>query len=171
MTLSQDLEHVLALAGMDAGDVGALIADGDGRSRAYLAALAAAPAAREGELVTIIQRDPDRVMAEATLVRHVDNQAAARSADSFAAWAATFADLVGQQGFLGRRVGEWRLFKRVMDGDEVDPAALGSASNWLQRKIVEEATSGPALTAMGEVGRTKRLRNLARTRAGRVGRA
>jgi hypothetical protein len=169
VALRDDLERVLAVAQAETADVQALFADGQERGQAYLAALSVVPAAGEGEIVEIVLRDPDRVMAESVMISHVDRQASRLgSAGSFAAWAVGIADLLERQSFVARRLQEWRLFKTVMDGGDVDPTALAASSNWLQRKVVEDAVSPTALAIMSEVGRTKRLRNLAKTRAGRV---
>jgi len=86
----------------------------------------------------------------------------------FAAWAALVVDGAGAGGFIARRVQEWGLFKALQSGEPVDREALAAASNWLQRKVVEEADSSAVLAALGDVGRTKRVRNLAKTHAGRL---
>jgi hypothetical protein len=113
--------------------------------------------------------EPDRIMAESVLTSLVDNRAERlRSATSFAAWAEPVLDAVGAHGFIARRVQEWGLFKALQSGESVDREALTAASNWLQRKVVEEADSAAVLAALGETGRTKRIRNLAKTRAGRL---
>ncbi|HEV7899172.1 MAG TPA: hypothetical protein VGP31_15160 [Planosporangium sp.] len=169
MALRDDLERVLAVARAETVDLEALIADEHERQRVYLAALAAVPAAGEAETIALVLRDPDRVMAESVLMSHIDRQASRlASSGSFAAWAAGLAGLVGQESFPARRIREWRLFKTVMDGGNADAATLADSSNWLQRKIVDEAVSPTVLDTMGEVGRTKRVRNLAKTRAGRL---
>lgn len=169
MGLRDDLEQVLAVAQDETADLEALVADGHERYRVYLEALAAVPTAEEGEIVMLVLRDPDRVMAESALISHVDRQASRlRSPGSFAAWAAGVAGAVGHQSFLARRIREWQLFKTVMEGGDVDAETLADSSNWLQRKIVDEAMSPTVLATMGEVGRTKRVRNLAKTRAGRL---
>jgi hypothetical protein len=125
--------------------------------------------ADDRRMIAVVLRDPDRVMAESTVLAQVDHRASQlRSAESFAAWTAGISDLLSRDGFIVRRMREWQIFKRVVEGGDVDAAALAESSNWLQRKVVEEATSVTALTAMGEAGRTKRVRNLARTKAGRI---
>jgi hypothetical protein len=169
VTLRHDLEQVLAIAQMGAADLDALLADGPARGQVYLAALTAAPDDQVSALVALVLGDPDRVMAESAMVSYLDSQASRlRSADSFGAWAAGIAGMVGEQSFLARRIREWHLFKALMDGANADPQTLAAASNWLQHKVVDEAQSAEVLTVMGEVGRTKRVRNLARTRAGRL---
>ena len=171
MTLRDDLA---AIVGSDPTvDLDALVADEQWRYRLYLDALAGAGPEREPDLVARVQRDPDRIMAESVLLTHVDSRAAQlREPAEFTAWAtATITGSVDEASFLARRVREWQLFQQVSGGGPVDPADLAAASNWLQRKVVEESDSVPALTAMGAAGRTKRVRNLARTRAGRLSRS
>lgn len=131
-------------------------------------------AVQEGEpgddaaLVAVLLAEPDRLMAESVLTSLVDSRAGLlSSAAAFAAWAEPLLEAVGDGGFVARRVQEWGLFKALQSGAPVDRAALAAASNWLQRKVVEEADSAAVLTVLGEVGRTKRVRNLAKTHAGR----
>jgi hypothetical protein len=132
-------------------------------------------AVREGQpdddaaLLATLLAEPDRLMAESVLASLVDTRAEVRgSAASFAAWVERVLDAVGGDGFIARRVQEWTLFKALQSGAPVDREALAAATNWLQRKVIEEADSAAVLTVLGEVGRTKRVRNLAKTRAGRL---
>lgn len=132
-------------------------------------------AVREGQpdddvaLLAILLAEPDRLMAESVLASLVDTRAEALgSAASFAAWAEPVLNAVDTDGFIARRVREWSLFKALLSGAPVDRESLAAATNWLQRKVVEEANSAPVLAVLGEVGRTKRVRNLAKTRAGRL---
>jgi hypothetical protein len=120
-------------------------------------------------LLAVLLAEPDRVMAESLLASLVDCRAEGLdSAAAFAAWAELVMDAAGAGGFIARRVQEWGLFKGLHSGEPVDREALAAASNWLQRKVLEEADSASVLAALGEVGRTKRVRNLAKTRAGRL---
>ncbi|WP_433064831.1 hypothetical protein [Dactylosporangium sp. CS-033363] len=120
-------------------------------------------------LLQALLAEPDRIMAESVLTLLVDSRAEGPgAATSFGAWAEPMLDAVGADGFVARRVHEWSLFKALQSGAPVDREALAAASNWLQRKLVEEADSAAVLAVLGEAGRTKRLRNLAKTRAGRL---
>jgi len=112
---------------------------------------------------------PDRMSAEAALTSLVDSRAETLgSAAAFADWAAAVVDRIGADTFVARRVREWTLFKTLAEGGPVDILALTAASNWLQRKVVDESGSAAALTVLGQAGRTKKLRNEAKTRAGRL---
>ncbi|MFI5908476.1 hypothetical protein [Dactylosporangium sp. NPDC051541] len=120
-------------------------------------------------LLAALLAEPDRLKAEAELTSLVDRRAAGpESAAALTAWARPLLDAVGTDGFIARRVQEWSLFKALQSGAPVDREALGAASNWLQHKVLEEADSAAVVAALGEVGRTKRVRNLAKTRAGRL---
>ena len=120
-------------------------------------------------LLAALLAEPDRIMAESVLVSLVDSRAAAlESAAALTAWAGPVLAAVGADGFIARRVQEWGLFKALQSGGPVDREALAAASNWLQHKVVEEADSAAVLAALGETGRTKRVRNLAKTKAGRL---
>lgn len=131
-------------------------------------------AVREGRpdgdaaLLATVLAEPDRLMAESVLALLVDTRAEEHGPASFAAWAEPVLDAVGADGFIARRVQEWGLFKALQSGAPVDREALAAATNWLQRKVVEEADSAAVVAVLGEVGRTKRVRNLAKTRAGRL---
>ena len=103
----------------------------------------------DAALLDALLAEPDRMSGEAALTSLVDGR-------------------IGADTFVARRVREWALFKTLAEGGPVDTAALEAASNWLQRKVTEESGSAAALTALGRIGRTKKLRNEAKTRAGRL---
>jgi hypothetical protein len=132
------------------------------------AAVAASRPGADADLLAEIRAEPDRLMAESVLTSLVDSRGAALEPAAFAAWAEPVLQTVGADGFVARRVREWGLFQALQSGAPVDRDALAASSNWLQRKVTEEGESAAALTALGEVGRTKKVRNLAKTRAGRL---
>jgi hypothetical protein len=119
-------------------------------------------------LLAVLLAEPDRLMAESVLTSLVDTRAEGLDSAAFAAWAEPVLAAVGAGGFIARRVQEWGLFKALQSGGPVDREALAAASNWLQHKVVEQADSAAVLAVLGEAGRTKRVRNLAKTRAGRL---
>lgn len=109
-------------------------------------------------LLAALLAEPDRLMAESVLVSLVDRRAERLgSVASFAAWAEPVVDVVSTDGFVARRVQEWALFKALQSGEPVGREALAAASNWLQRKVVEEADSAAVLAVLGETGRMKRV--------------
>lgn len=169
MTLRRDIERIVTLTSIEAENLNELDTDGDGRSRLYAAALAAVAPTDEAELVELVWRDPDRAMAESAVVGHVDRRAAALdSTQALVRWAAMVTGVVGGASFPARRIQEWLLLRQLLDGNPGDPEELAAASNWLQRKIVAEITTPATLTTLGSVGRTKRLRNEAKSKAGRL---
>jgi hypothetical protein len=144
-------------------------ADGHARFHQLSAAVRESGPDDDPALLAALLAEPDRLMAESVLMSLVDIRAEGLSpAASYVAWAEPVVDAVGADGFIARRVQEWALFKALQSGEPVDREALAAASNWLQRKVVEEADSAAVLAALGEAGRTKRVRNLAKTRAGRL---
>jgi hypothetical protein len=145
------------------------LADGHVRFHGLSAAVRDGGPDGDPALIVALLAEPDRIMAESVLMGLVDSRAEGLgSAASLAVWAQPVVGMVGADGFVARRVQEWLLFKALQSGEPVDREALGAASNWLQRKVVEEADSAAVLAVLGETGRTKRVRNLARTRAGRL---
>jgi hypothetical protein len=64
--------------------------------------------------------------------------------------------------FLTQRLREWSIFRAVMLGQSWHRDALLESSNWLQLKTAE-ASAGAALEILADSGRTKRIRNTART--------
>ncbi|GAA3453232.1 hypothetical protein [Dactylosporangium matsuzakiense] len=145
-------------------------AGGQARLRELSAAVRDGATHDDPALVAALLAEPERLMAESVLVELVDRRGEAlHSAAAFGAWAQPVLDMVGADGFVGRRVHEWSLFKALQSGGgPVSRDQLAAASNWLQRKVAEEAGSAAVLAVLGEVGRTKRLRNVAKTRAGRL---
>ncbi|MEV0804256.1 hypothetical protein AB0I34_41645 [Kribbella sp. NPDC050281] len=64
--------------------------------------------------------------------------------------------------FLTQRLQEWSLFRAVMLGQLLHPDALLESSNWLQLNTAK-ASDAAALEILAVSGRTKRIRNSART--------
>jgi hypothetical protein len=172
VTLRQDIELLRSATSVDVADHDLLLSDEHERYRFYLAALSLAPSAREHELIAAVLRDPDKLMAESAVAAYVDRKASLlASPDAFAAWTAEWSGLARPFEFLTRRMREWELFKRVQHGDADGTASLPDASDWLQLKVAQEASSREALTRLAGAGRTKRIRNTARSRVGRAGRS
>ncbi|WP_205624210.1 hypothetical protein [Amycolatopsis vancoresmycina] len=114
----------------------------------------------EPELVRAVLTDPDRVMAESAVVRHLDLRAAALLAGhGFPAWAARMGALVLDHRFPAQRLREWVLLRAITHDEGWLASELTSASDWLQRR----ACAVPAaLTVLAEHGRTRRVRTAAR---------
>ncbi|MEU1573833.1 hypothetical protein ABZ519_22260 [Streptomyces collinus] len=132
------------------------------RFAAYLVELEQVADADETELVGAVLADPDRVMAEAAVVRHLDRRAAQLWPEpAWEEWAAALGRVVTRRPFLVRRLHEWSLFRAVSLGLPWRAEDLLASSDWLQLKTA----AGPdpdALDVLAGSGRTKRIRNAAR---------
>ncbi|MFF6949178.1 hypothetical protein ACFZAD_11030 [Streptomyces iakyrus] len=132
------------------------------RFAAYLVELEQVGAAGEMALVGRVLGDPDRVMAEAAVVRHLDRRAAQLWPEpAWEEWAATVGRVVSRRPFLVRRLKEWSLFRAVCLRLPWNSEDLLASSDWLQLKAAAGADPD-ALDILAEGGRTKRIRNTAR---------
>nr|WP_202510752.1 hypothetical protein [Streptomyces sp. SID5643] len=132
--------------------------------------------ADETALVGRVLGDPDRVMAEAAVVRHLDRRAAQLWPEpAWEEWAAAVTRVVTGRPFLVRRLEEWSLFRAIALRLPWRPEDLLASSDWLQLKAATGAGRPDALgvldvlDVLAEGGRTKRIRNTARaSRARRI---
>ncbi|WP_030849578.1 hypothetical protein [Streptomyces sp. NRRL S-475] len=125
--------------------------------------------ADESALVGRVLADPDPVMARAAVVRHLDRRAARLWCEpGWEEWAGAMARSVIGHPFLVRRLQEWSLFRVVALRLPWHRDDLLGASDWLQLKAAGGANP-EALQVLAESGRTKRIRNAARTALGRLG--
>ncbi|WP_431677086.1 hypothetical protein [Kitasatospora sp. KL5] len=131
----------------------------------YQECLSACTAGTEAAIVEIVVRDPDRAMAESTLVRYVDGLAPdCGSAGSFADRVQGIAARAAGFDFLRTRIEHWMLVKRA----DTDPAGvlpeILAGTHWLQRRTVETSRSRRVLTALAEDGGSRKVRNAAAER-------
>lgn len=77
------------------------------------------------------------------------------------------AEAVAQHRFLLQRLNEYAMFREIALGRLWTPGALIAASDWLQRKIADSLETPEALTVLAELGRTRRVRNTAKTKINR----
>ncbi|GGV76173.1 hypothetical protein ABZ178_23405 [Streptomyces massasporeus] len=139
------------------------------RFAAYLVELDQVADADESALVGGVLADPDPVMAGAAVVRHLDRRAAELfPTPLWEEWAEAMARLMIGHPFPVRRLQEWSLFRAVALGLPWHRDDLLGASDWLQLKAAD-GTNPEALQVLAESGRTKRIRNAARTGLGRLG--
>lgn len=137
------------------------------RYRRYLQDLEEVPEADEVTLVTTVLKDPDALMAESAVNRHLERRAAHLLTDPvFTAWAQTLAPAIGDRPFLVHRLGEWTLLRAIALDEPWTAAELTSASDWFQRTatVLLVVTSPEALSLLAERGRTRRVRNAASRR-------
>ncbi|MGW1530891.1 hypothetical protein [Streptomyces aureus] len=132
------------------------------RFAAYLDELGQAADADEIELVGRVLTDPDQVMAQSAVVRHLDRRAAALYASPlYERWLPAMTRATADRPFLVQRLGEWSLFRAVTLELRWQPEALLASTNWLQLMIAA-GTNTEAVGILAEEGRTKRIRATAR---------
>lgn len=163
MTQSEDLKRISSDAGLADKDINTLVSNERERYEFYIKAFALAAPPDDRTLLCAVLSDPDHAMGEAAAVEFVGQQAQRHASyGTFVQWAATFSDITSSRGFLSRRIQEWSEFKRIMDGGRVSPDSLADMSDWLQRKLSDEAESSEVLAALIEFGRTRRIRDAAK---------
>ncbi|MGW0944324.1 hypothetical protein ACWD4O_17490 [Streptomyces sp. NPDC002623] len=132
-------------------------------------ALDAAPAAEEAPLIRrILTEDPDRQMARAAVVRHLDARAAKLAGTddrTWHTWTAPLPEAIGDDPFLTLRLQEWTLVQQAISAHSWSASTVSAASDWLQRRLTETpGVPAPVLAFLAEHGRTKRVRAAARRR-------
>ncbi|WP_435878283.1 alpha/beta fold hydrolase [Streptomyces bobili] len=130
----------------------------------YIRALAETSPSEEPALIRRILTDPDRQMAIAAVIRHLDRRGEALHASPSASWQ-NWTDGVRQAlgptppPFLLTRLSEWTHIHTLTTSDTCDPATLSAASDWLQRRLTETpGIPAAVLTYLAEHGRTRRVR-------------
>lgn len=122
----------------------------------------------EVTLITDVLADPDRTMAEAAVLGHLDRRAAALGdGQAFQIWSQQLAGVLQGRVLLEQRLREWSLIRDIDSGRAWNSADLVEASAWLQRHVAEHTASQEALTVLADQGRTRRIRNAANVRLGR----
>lgn len=150
--------------GVEDVDVEAGVHDEHTRYQVYLRALENTTPQDDGDLIARVLEDPDRVMAESVVAKHMDRVGA--SGWDLDAWADVVRPILAGREFLERRLSEWLLYRDLVDAEVASQDQLHDASDWLQRRLVEGSVSRAVLEALAEVGRTKRVRNTAKSKLG-----
>ncbi|MGW1886872.1 hypothetical protein [Streptomyces sp. NPDC001970] len=133
------------------------------RFAAYLDKLGHVADPDEVDLVSRVLTDPDQTMAESAVLRHLDRRAAdLYPGPAYEGWAQSIAQAAIAHPFLAQRLREWSLFRAVTLELPWQPDDLLASSNWLQLKTAA-GTNTEAIEILAEAGRTKRIRNTART--------
>ena len=157
--LAEDLRRISADTGLADQDLNALVSDEHERYEFYTKAFVLAPPPDDRTLLSLVLRDPDRAMGEAAAVEFINRQARQHASyQSFVSWAATVSGVIQSRDFLVRRI------QSVIEGGRLSPDSLEHFSDWLQRKLSDEAGSQEVLATLAEFGRTKRIRNTAKQR-------
>lgn len=137
------------------------------RFRAYVRALSQVSDAEEFALLAEVLEDPDRTVADAAVLGHLDRRAVALAdPEEFTTWSRQIAGILRGRELPGRRLREWSVLKDIDSGQSWSTAELIEASDWLQRRLAEHSGSHLALTVLADQGRTRRTRNTARARLG-----
>jgi hypothetical protein len=132
------------------------------RFHRYLRQLADVCQEDEAELVRMILRDPDEVMAQSAVARHLDRRAHQLLTDpGFGDWFHAMAAEVGEREFLVRRLYEWMLLRSIAVNAPWRSEDVLAASDWFQRTAVQILTSPAALRLLAGDGRTRRVRTAA----------
>ncbi|MCW2913828.1 MAG: hypothetical protein JWN52_1896 [Actinomycetia bacterium] len=177
MTLRTDLTALLADAGLIDVDVDEAVADEHVRSSAYrrIISVAAASQNRDGDraIVVTILRDPEELTSKGAVVAFVD-EIAMKATDSaaFQQWAAELLPEIdrlkteGHREFIRQRVRDCLFYLSIKEGQVPTSAELAGVTHWMQRLLADESTSLPVLTLLVEHGNTRKIRNVAKNRAG-----
>jgi hypothetical protein len=130
---------------------------------AYLSALEQVTDATEADLVSEVLTDPDQAMAQSAILRHLDRRATElHPGPAYEPWAASMAQAAGHHSLLTRRLREWSLFRTITLNEAWHPDVLLDSSDWLQLKAAATSNTD-AIEILAQHGRTKRIRNTART--------
>ncbi|MGW2542120.1 hypothetical protein ACWC5I_14935 [Kitasatospora sp. NPDC001574] len=116
-------------------------------------------------LVTRVLTDPDRGMANSAVREYLDRRAAALLTDpGYPSWCLEMTGPVAVDDFSARHLREWTLLRAMTMDGPWDPETLLAASNWLQLRTAEKSVAEMALATLAEGGRTRRIRNIAKSR-------
>ncbi|MER6443108.1 hypothetical protein ABT275_43455 [Streptomyces sp. NPDC001185] len=133
------------------------------RFAAYLDKLEHVADPDEVYLVSRVLTDPDQTMAQSAVLQHLDRRAAdLYPGPAYEEWRQTMTQATIDYPFLAQRVREWSLFRAVTLKLPWQPDDLLASSNWLQLKTAD-GTNTEAVEILAEAGRTKRIRNTAKT--------
>ena len=136
------------------------------RYAAYLLSLEQVSAEQELTLVTAVLTDPDRTMAASAVVQHMQRRVLELlRSPAYPAWQEGMADALAGHTFLAKRLDEWALFRAVTLDLPWTPEELITASDWLQCWISQGLrSSAEAHTVLADSGRTRRVRNAAKSK-------
>ncbi|WP_329459906.1 hypothetical protein [Streptomyces sp. NBC_01497] len=116
-------------------------------------------------LVAHVLADPDQRMANSAVCEYLDRRAAELlTGPGYPAWRLEMASPVGVDEFSARRLKEWTLLRAMTLSEPWDAENLLAASNWLQLHSAEHCSAMTVLDVLAESGRTRRIRNIAKSR-------
>jgi len=116
-------------------------------------------------LVTRVLTDPHTGMANSAVCEYLDRRAAELLKDpGYPSWCLDMTGPVAVDDFSKRRLGEWTLLRAMTLSEPWDAGNLLAASNWLQLHTAEKSSAMTPLGILAEGGRTRRIRNIAKSR-------
>ncbi|NGO78120.1 hypothetical protein G6045_20985 [Streptomyces sp. YC504] len=177
MTLRSDVAELLAESAIVDVDVELAVADGHVRSAAYqrvvLVTAASQSRERDRAIVATILRDPDEMASKTAVVALVDRVAMkATGPAAFRQWSAGLLPELDRlrteafREFIRRRVDDWLFRLSIEEGHVPTPGELAQVTYWMQRDLAENSTCPAVLALLAESGRAKKIRNIAKNRAG-----
>ncbi|MET9593880.1 hypothetical protein ABZY45_23570 [Streptomyces sp. NPDC006516] len=178
MTLRSDVAELLAAAGIVDVDVDDAVEDEHIRSFAYrrvISATASLPRRdRDRAIVTTILRDPNELGSKTAVVALVDGVATKVTGPAeFRQWSAELLPEIDRlqteryREFIRRRIHDWLFYLSIRAGHESTPAELAGVTDWMQRVLAEESTSPAVLALLAGSGSSRKIRNIAKSRAGK----
>ncbi|WP_432093687.1 hypothetical protein [Streptomyces sp. bgisy100] len=177
MTLRSDVAELLAGAGILDVDVDDAVADEHVRSSAYQRVVSVTASSRSRDrdraMVATILRDPIEMVSKTAVVALVDRIAMEVTGPAeFRQWSSELLPEIdrftaeGNREFLRRRIHDWLFHLSVKDGHVPTPAELAEVTYWMQRFLATGSTSPAVLALLAEFGSSKKIRNIAKDRAG-----
>ncbi|GAA2345826.1 hypothetical protein OKJ48_09720 [Streptomyces kunmingensis] len=181
MTLHSDVAELLAGAGIVDVDLDDAVADEHVRSSAYQRVISVTASSRSRDrdraIVATILRDPNEMTSKTAVVALVDSIAMKVSGPAeWRQWSAELLpeiDRLGTEGhrqFILRRIHDWLLCLSIEDGHVPTPVELAQATHWMQRLLAENSTSPAVLALLAESAGSRKIRNIAKNRAGTASR-
>ncbi|MFE1291240.1 hypothetical protein [Streptomyces sp. NPDC058751] len=131
----------------------------------YRRAFAEVAPADAAALVARVLTDPDKGMANSAVCEYLDRRAAELLTDpGYPSWCLEMAGPVAVDDFSARRLDEWTLLRVITLSEPWDAEDLLAASDRLQLHTSENSSAVTALEVLAESGRTRRIRNIAKSR-------
>ncbi|MFB8243391.1 hypothetical protein ACFC58_43355 [Kitasatospora purpeofusca] len=116
-------------------------------------------------LIARVLTDPDKGMANSAVCEYLDRRAAELLTDpGYPSWCLEMTGPVAVDDFSTRRLNEWTLLRAMTLSEPWDAENLLAASNWLQLHTAEQSSAMTVLDVLAESGRTRRIRNIAKSR-------
>ncbi|WP_030685601.1 hypothetical protein [Streptomyces sp. NRRL B-1347] len=177
MTLRSDVAELLAGAGILDVDVDEALADEHVRSSAYQRVVSVTASSRSRDrdraIVATILRDPHEMGSKTAVVALVDRIVMQMTGPAeFRQWSAELLPEIDQleaeayREFIRRRIHDWLFYLSVEDGHVPTAVELAKVTYWMQRVLAEQSTSPEVLTLLAGSGCSKKIRNIAKDRAG-----